>query len=41
MVTLFSNMGVINLFQKQWFKLKIRRASAHEKAELMRDQFFI
>lgn len=32
--------GVINLFQQQWFKLKLRRASAHERAELMRSQFY-
>ena len=42
MVTLLSKIwGGINLFQQQWFKSKIRRASAHEKAELMRDIFFI
>lgn len=32
--------GAKNFFQTQWFKLKIKRASAHERAELMRGKFY-
>lgn len=32
--------GVIPLIKKHWFRLKIRRASATERAELMRGKFY-
>ena len=32
--------GVIRLVESQFFKLKLRRASAHERAELMKNQFY-
>ena len=31
---------MIRLVESQFFKLKLRRASAHERAELMRNQFY-
>ena len=40
-MSIFSKMGgVIRLVESQFFKLKLRRASAHERAELMRNQFY-
>lgn len=40
-MSIFSKMrGVIRLVESQFFKLKLRRASAHERAELMRDKFY-
>lgn len=32
--------GVIPLIKKHWFRLKMRRASATQRAELMRDKFY-
>lgn len=40
-MSIFQNSGgVIRLIQSQLFKLKLKRASAHERAELMRDKFY-
>lgn len=40
-MSLFSKFGgVVRLFHSQVFKLKLKRASAHERAELMRDKFY-
>lgn len=39
-MSIFSKMGGIRLVESQLFKLKLRRASAHERAELMRNQFY-
>ena len=40
-MSIFSKMReVIRLVESQFFKLKLRRASAHERAELMRNQFY-
>lgn len=34
------SFGLIKLIKKHWFRFKLRKASPHDRAELMRNKFY-